>query len=153
MIRSATASSTRCREVFPSAGLWLRLPELELGFDLELEFALVLEPDLALLAAGDAVVMGRFSPSESVLNWSGAFPAGLGGTVMAQDARQGSQSRNAASLLGFRTIIRIGAIGRVYALLVRLRGLPGGVTAQGARLSPQSGNAASLRGFRTISTD
>ena len=79
MIRSATASSTRCREVFPSAGLWLRLPELELGFDLELEFALVLEPDLALLAAGDAVVMGRFSPSESVLNWSGAFPAGFGG--------------------------------------------------------------------------
>ena len=38
MTRSATASSTRCREVFPSAGL----PPLVL------ELALVLEPELAL---------------------------------------------------------------------------------------------------------
>ena len=48
MIRSATASSTRCREVFPSAGL----PPLPLGLEpelvLELEFALVLDPELAL---------------------------------------------------------------------------------------------------------
>ena len=50
MIRPATASSTRCREVFPSAGLLVLDPDL------------VLEPDLALglLVVGDVVVMGRF---------------------------------------------------------------------------------------------
>ena len=50
---------------------------------------------------------------------------GLPGGVSAQGARQGSQSGNAASLRGFRTSLRIGAIGRFYALLRRLRGLRG----------------------------
>ena len=83
MIRSATASSTRCREVFPSAGL----SPLALGLELELELALVLEPDLVLalvlepgaLARGDVVVMGRFSPSGKCVEWSGAPPAAFWG--------------------------------------------------------------------------
>ena len=61
MIRPATASSTRCREVFPSAGF----PPLPLGPEL----ALVLEP--GALAGGDVIVMGRFSPSGNGLSGPG----------------------------------------------------------------------------------
>ena len=60
---------------------------------------------------------------------------GLRGGVTAQDARQGPQSGNAAPFRGFRTfgvVPRIGAIGRVYAPLVRLRGIARGVAAVAA---------------------
>ena len=59
MIRSATASSTRCREVFPSDGF----PPLALGLEPELELALALVLEPGALARADVVVMGRSSPS------------------------------------------------------------------------------------------
>ena len=53
-------------------------------------------------------------------------PGGIWGNGRAQDARQGSQSGNAASLRGFRnSLSRIKVTGRVHALLRRLRGLWG----------------------------
>ena len=73
MIRSATASSTRCREVFPSAGL----PPLALGLEPELALVLALEP--GALARADVVVMGRSSPSGNELSGPGGAPAAFWG--------------------------------------------------------------------------
>ena len=111
MIRSATASSTRCREVFPSAGLpppplWLE-PELALVLVLELALVLVFGFGLGagLTGRGGCGCHGAFFSFGKCIELVRGVPGGIWwGTVMAQDARQGSQSRNAASLRGFRTI-------------------------------------------------
>ena len=111
MIRSATASPARCREVFPSAGL----PPLALGLELELALVLVLEPELV---RADVVVMGCSSPSGNELSGPGRPGGVLGGTATAQRARQGSQSGNEAlSGVSGRLSLQFGAIGRFYAPL------------------------------------
>ena len=136
-------------------------PELEFALvldpELALELALVLEPDLALglLAGGDVIVMGRFSPSENVLNWSGASPAGLGGTVTAQDARQGSQSGNAAPCRGFRTIFTDWGDGALLCPSGGIVGIAWGSIGAGrppealrAAMRPLSGVSGHLHGLR-----
>ena len=73
MIRSATASPARCREVFPPAGL----SPLALALEPELVLALALEP--GALARADVVVMGRSSPSGNELSGPGRPGGVLGG--------------------------------------------------------------------------
>ena len=75
MIRSATASSTRCREVFPSDGF----PPLALGLEPELELALALVLEPGALARADVVVMGRSSPSGNELSGPGCPRRRFGG--------------------------------------------------------------------------
>ena len=141
MIRPTTASSTRCREVFPSAGF----PPLPLG--LEPELALVLEP--GALARADAVVMGRSSPSGNELSGPGAPRRRLGGE---RPRRRTPVRRLRAAMRPLSGVsghfLRFGAMGRFYAPLGRSWESRGESRRSVPARASQSRNAAPLRGFR-----
>ena len=102
MIRSATASSTRCREVFPSAGF----PPL--GLEPEPELALVLDPELALvldpgaLARGMCLSWGVFLLRENVLSGPGRPRRRFGGNGGGAGRPSGLSQRQRSPFLGFR---------------------------------------------------
>ena len=154
MIRSATASPARCREVFPSAGL----PPLALGLELELALVLVLEPELVLalalepeLVRADVVVMGRSSPSGNELSSPGASPAAFWGersrrSVPARALRAAMRPLSVVSGL----LLQFGAMGRFYAPLGRLRGIARGSIGAGrppGLSEPQCGPFPGFQGF------
>ena len=126
MIRSATASPARCREVFPPAGL----PPLALG--------------PGALARADVVVMGRSSPSGNELSGPGR-PGGVwGGDGRGAACPPGLSERQCGPFRGFRAfLLRFGAMGLFYAPL----GDCGNCVGKSRRRTPARALRAAMRPF------